>query len=317
MITKHKVVVTGGTGFVGSQLVRHLCELGFSVTIFSRGNNLNPELESLKAEIGFLTVNLAIEQQTRQALLAEAPAFIVHLSANSHPSREPDIIRQMMIDNFETTLNLYNAALGLPNLQSIITAGSTVENEQNEVPFTEDQKEKPASPYAFSKACVTLLSSYFFRRHNVPIVVVRPSIVYGEYQEKDMFIPFVIKKCLQNEPVDMTEGEQGKDFIYIKDVLDAIVLIIKKPRNVLGGIINLCTQKEITLRDVALTIKRKTNSNSALNFGALKYRDGEKMHYHGSNLKANKMLGWSPKHTFEEGIEKTIAWHKSRMQQSS
>ena len=117
-------------------------------------------------------------------------------------------------------------------------------------------------------------------------------------------------------PVDMTEGKQGKDFIYIRDVLDAIALILENPQKVLGELINLCTYKEITLRDIALTIKKKTGSLSKLNFGALKYRDGEKMHYYGSNLKAKKILGWFPKCSFENGLDRTIAWHKDRMEKT-
>jgi len=305
-----KVLVTGGTGFIGSSLVRKLLKMKFDVTIASISDIEQSPIKDLKNEISFYKMDLTNQEETKRLIKNVNPSIIIHLAAKIDLRRDPEIIESMMKDNFFITLNIYRASLSLDNIKCIITLGSAEEYGQNKAPFNEKQKEMPVSPYSLSKTCMTYLSSYFCNIHKIPIVVLRPSVVYGENQTSKQFIPYIITKCLKNEPIDMTKGEQTRDFIYVGDLSDAIIKISKNPTRVIGKVMNICTGEKIRIRDAAFMIKKYTKSKTKMNIGAIKYREGENMHFYCSNKKANSLLNWSPKYPFKKGIKKTIEWYK-------
>lgn len=310
------VLVTGGTGFIGTNVVNELVARDFKVTVLSKSDLKSSKINNLENKLTFLKADLSNAQALNKVLQTVNPSIILHLAANNNRDRNPCNIKQLVQDNLCTTLNLYNASLKLKNLCCFVTLGSAGEYEQNQTPFVETQKELPTSPYALSKVLVSDISSYFYRVHNLPIINLRPFLVYGEYQTNEMFVPLVIRKCLKNEPINMTFGEQAKDFLYVKDLVDAVMKVIEtnKNKNLLGETINICTGKEITLKDVALLIKKETNSESKINFGAIKEREKENLHFYGSNEKAKLLLNWSPKYSFEEGIKNTLTWYKEYLE---
>jgi len=311
-MNKEKILVTGGTGFVGINLVRHLVELGQEVVVWGRAELETSSLKELKHKIKFVKINLLEEVAVKESLLKINPSFIVHLAVNNESKRDPQLIKSLIQDNCESALNIYNAARELKTLKGIIVMGSAAENEQNQTPFDEEQKEKPASPYGLSKLFQTKLSDYFFRMHSLPIIVLRPTQGYGPYQSKGL-ISYIITKCLDNETIDTTFGEQPKDFVYIKDIVRAITLIMENPLPVLGEKVNISTGRETKLKDLILLIKALTHSSSVINFGAMPYRDGEGMHFFASNKKAKNLLGWEPEYSLEQGLKETIERYRSKV----
>ena len=127
--------------------------------------------------------------------------------------------------NLIGTLNLYQALLKVSSLESIVTLGTTDEYGESNPPFNESLKEIPSSNYGFSKLCVTKLSEFFNRNFKLPVVVLRPTIAYGPHQGQDMFIPSLIKTLLNNSKYKMTPGDQKRDFIFISDLIDAIIIV--------------------------------------------------------------------------------------------
>lgn len=306
------ILVIGGTGFIGSHLVESLTRnKEYNVSIISVSDIKTSPIMNIADKVKFYNQDISDGNAVEKLIGKINPDVIVHMAANTNVERDYHNVSTMIKDNLLTTLNIYTASLALNNLKCIITFGTVEEYGQNKSPFTEDQKELSVSPYSFSKTCVTHLSSYFYRIHHLPIVSVRPFLTYGEYQE-NQFIPYVIKKCLKNETVNMTKGEQTRDFIYVGDVADAIVSIIKKPEKVIGQILNICTGKEIKVKKAALLIKKITGSSSQINFDALQYREGENMHFYGSNKKIASLLNWAPKFSFEDGLRKTIKWYEAQ-----
>lgn len=311
MKNKGTILVTGGRGFVGFHLTKELMRLGYPVISLSSGSKKNSMTKGLK----FFKLNLLDETKLKKTLKKINPTHIIHLASNSKPNRNPELISRMMKGNFTTTLNLYKASLNLKNLKCLITFGSAGECEQGIMPFEETQKETPASPYSLSKTCVTHLSSYFYRIHCLPIVMVRPCYIYGEYQTNEKFIASTIQKCLQNKTINMSKGEQIRDFIYIKDLTTAIIKIIemRNLKKLIGEIINICTGERKKLKDIVLLIKKEAQSKSKIKFGAIQYRNAENMVFFGSNKKAKKLLNWSPQFTLQQGIKETIEWHKKQL----
>lgn len=315
MKNRETILVTGGTGFVGSNLVRKLTHAGYAVVACGLKEFPGSNLGDLKGAIEFFKFNLLERAKLKKILKKINPFLIVHCASNTNPDRNPETLQQAMRENFETTLHLYCSALELKNLKGIIAFGSAGEYEQGPMPFVETQREMPASPYSFSKMCMTSLASYFYRNHNLPVLVVRPSVLYGEYQTNHQLIPLLIRKCLAHEAISMTGGEQAKDFLYVQDLAEAVLKIVQAMKedgnkNIAGEIINLCTGAKITMKEVARLIKKTTQSRSEIHFGAMEYRNKENMLFYGSNRKAKSLLNWSPQYTFEQGIQNTIRWFK-------
>lgn len=309
MGTNEKILVTGGTGFIGGHLVRELVKQGSEIAVISRQDIEHTPIRDLKIE--FYKHDLTDRSETERTINRFKPTIITHLAAHINLDRDYNLIDAIIEDNFLSTLNIYRSCMGLENLKCIISSGTVEEYGQNQAPFIETQRELPVSPYSFSKTCITHLSSYFSRIHSLPIVTVRPFLTYGENQTNQL-VPFVIRKCLNNETINTTKGEQTRDFIYVKDVVDALITIMKNPEKVVGEILNICTGKETSIKDVVLLIKKYTDSESKINFGALEYRKGENMHFFGSNQKISALLGWKPKYSLEQGIKNTTDWFKSK-----
>jgi nucleoside-diphosphate-sugar epimerase len=306
------ILITGGTGFIGSNLIRKLIELDFNISVIGLDNLKNSKIADLNDKIIFYQSDLSNKYNLGEILKKSNPAIIIHLASLINLERDNLLVEKLM-KNFEITLNIYNGALNLKDLKGIINLGSAEEYGGNIPPFRESQKETPTSPYSLSKTCINYLSSYFYRIHNLPIVTLRPFVVYGEYQTNHQLIPQIISKCLRNEPIETTLGNQTRDFIYVQDLVNAILKIIQNPHKALWGeTINICSGEEVKIRDIILKIKQETNSNSEIKFGAIDYRNGESMNFFGSNEKAKLLLDWELEYSFEEGLKKTIIWNKNQ-----
>lgn len=136
--------------------------------------------------------------------------------------------------------------------------------------------------------------------------------MYGPKDDSTKFIPFVIEKMLKNEKqIDLTKGEQKRDFIYVEDVVRAYLTLVKTIDKLDKKYyhIEVGTGKPTTIKDIVLLIKMLTNSDIKLNFGTLPYRKNELM-YSSANIDFIKKLGWEPKVSLEEGLKETISYYK-------
>ena len=145
--------------------------------------------------------------------------------------------------------------------------------------------------------------------NNLPIVIIRPFNAFGPYQSARAIIPELIVNCLLGKPILTTEGKQTRDFNYISNLVDGFVLAGEK-NSALGKIINLGSDTEISVKELATKIHKFTDSKSELKIGALNYRPTEIWRMRASNKKAEEILGWKPKIDFDTGLKMTINWFK-------
>lgn len=304
------ILITGGSGFIGYNLIKSIVNK-FNLSVIGLEDIKDTKIKEFEERIKYYKLNLEDKESVTEIIRKINPSFIIHLASFVNTKRDINLIEPMM-KNFYMSLNVYLAALQTNNLRGIVNFGSAEEYGNNSVPFDEKFKEIPLSPYSLSKTCINYLSSYFYRNHNLPIVTLRPFVVYGDYQTNNQFIPYVIKQCLTNSPVDMTNGEQTRDFIYVMDVIDAIIKIINNPgEKIFGQTINLCAGTETSIKDVALLIRELIGSNSEINLGAIEYRENEKMRFFGKNNKARDLLNWVPKNDLRGGLKKAVDWYKN------
>lgn len=280
-----KYFITGASGFIGQYLAKTL-------------NKMNHEVYELETKLSDAN-NLA------DCLSHFNPDYVIHLAAKKKRSSDANDFSEIIESNLIGTFNLLNASKRLNSVKKILIMGTAEEYGQNKSPFFSDMREDPISFYSFSKMTATHLAQMFYKLYDLPITILRPSIAYGPGQAQDMFIPSLISTLKSKKSFAMTSGEQKRQFIYIEDLVSAILEISEKVKPA-GQIINISHQEQFSIKDVAQNIAAKLDAIDLLEIGKLPTRQKEIVEYRLDTSFLNHELGWKPKYTFEQGISETL-----------
>lgn len=301
-----KILITGAAGFIGSNLINTLLKQECEIAVINRSDN--PNFKNIKKYIGDICEYSFIEK----SILDFQPNKVFHLAGYKNRSSKIEELSSSLKVNLMGTLNLYQALTKVSTVESIIALGTTDEYGIQNSSFIETSIENPTSPYGFSKLCGTQLAKFFNKNFNLPVVVLRPTIAYGPFQANDMFIPSLINTLIVNKGFKMTEGNQLRDFIYISDLVEAM-LLISENQNCNGEIFNVGFGESLMLKDVASTIASDLNKEHLLKLGSIPYRQNEVMKYATCIDKFCKKTGWIPKVSFKKGIELTVKHYKDNV----
>ena len=208
--------------------------------------------------------------------------------------------------NIIGTLNLLSSVHknGI-KLDTFINLGTCEEYGSSSQPFNEQQVPDPVSVYSGTKAATSQLCRMFFNLYNIPVVTARPTLVYGPGQSDRFFITQAINKLMRNEDFDMTEGEQTRDFIFVADIVSALVELSKTP-SLAGDVVNISSGVEYKLKEIVQKISLLTQSKSKINFGVIPYRQNEIMRYSADNSKLLSHTNWRPSVDLDEGLRRII-----------
>lgn len=306
---KTKVLITGASGFIGSHLTLLLLDEGADVTVFARYNSIerNIRLSSIWEEIDIIEADIR-NRDSLQPLRKKRFDFIFHLAAYNHVGNSFQHVGEALETNCNGTANLLETLDEYDKLVYIST--SEVYGLQDSTPFKENNFPHPLSPYSVGKYAGELYSLMKYNQSGQPITVLRPFNAFGPYQSTRAVIPELIEKCLKGIPVLTTEGKQTREFNFISDLTEGMLLAALS-ESAVGEVINLGTGKDIAIRNVANLIHERTGSKSELRIGALPTRTNEIWEMSSDATKANKLLGWGPKVSFEEGLDITIEWFRN------
>ncbi len=217
-------------------------------------------------------------------------------------------MNEALLSNAVATANLLEFAPEFGRF--VYISSSEVYGYQTAVPFSEGFTPFPISPYAIGKYAGELYAR--MKRHvtNQPIVCVRPFNTFGPYQSERAVIPELIVRCLRGLPVETTEGIQTREFNYVDNIIDAFVMVAGMSAPPADQVVNIGSNREIAIRDLVRRIHEATGSKSELRIGHLPNRPTEIWRMCADNERAVELLGWTPQVTFEEGLERTVAWHR-------
>ncbi len=307
------VLVTGANGFIGSHLVDALLETGADVHLLARAGTADAphEESSTKThEANFYDIG-----SLARAVGAANPKIIFHLAASVNASRNHLLAREMINSNLIVTMNLLRALeLAGVKYEKFVNTDTSEVYGDNPVPFTEDMPLKPVSPYSASKAAATTFCGALHKASGAPITTLRLAPTYGPRQKiAGMLIPNLIYSCLTKGEFKTTKGEQTRDFTYVSDVVGAYLAAAACPEAD-GQVINISCGAEHIVKDTILKIVELMGWPIQPQIGALPYRPGDVMHFFCDNSKAKKLLGWQPHTQLEDGLRKTISWHKEKFE---
>ena len=296
-----RIMVTGGSGFIGRKLSARLVSRNAHVYNL----DLDKPVLDDNSNVSFYKVDLTNKENVSRAVKSIEPEIVFHLAANISRASEFDMLYGMINTNLIGTINLFDCLRHVNSLQSIVVAGTVEEYGINKVPFKEYLRENPISPYSFSKVCLSHLCGLAYSLYEIPTVVLRATLAYGPGQGEVMFIPSLIKSLLRNEKFLMTAGRQTRDFLFIDDLIEAHLLAGSND-SVAGEILNIGFGKSYKIKDVAKKIARILGKEHLLSFGGISYRKLEMMEYQIDFLKAREILNWTPKVDINEGLKLTI-----------
>jgi len=304
-----RVLVTGGSGFIGSHLVGRLLAMGAKVAVLTRYANVmkNERLRDTYDRLHVIEADLRNRGALR-SVQAFQPEVVYHLAAYNHVGDSFLQVEECFDVNAKGTANLLDACEGVRRFVYMST--SEVYGHQASVPFIETQCPEPISPYAITKYAGEL---YCRLKQRVAggsgIVVLRPFNTFGPYQSVKAVIPELIIKCLLGHPVRTTKGEQTREFNYVSNIVDGLILAGAYV-GAIEGPVNIAAGEEVAIRDLVHKIASLTGTNSAIEIGALPYRPTEIWRMYADSTRARTILGWKPEVSLDEGLRRTVEWFR-------
>lgn len=309
---KDRFLVTGATGFIGSNVVRALVKRGKHVSIFTREKKISWRLEDISDRLHVYRCDVA-KSPLEKIVDAIAPTVIFHFAAFGVNPWETDL-EQMIDTNIKGTQRLITAAKK-HHFRLFINTGTSSEYGVKSHPMRETDNLEPVNDYGVTKAGATILVTKMALREKLPILTFRLFSPYGPYEHKKRLFPSVCLSAIEGKPIAVSTPKHVRDFVYIDDVVDAYIKATVRRCNP-GEVMNIGMGREHSVGDVVKTIVKITKNRSHVLWNAVndQGRQVEPPRWQADIAKAEKLLGWKPRTSFVEGIVKTVKWftkHKS------
>jgi nucleoside-diphosphate-sugar epimerase len=298
-----RVLVTGGSGFIGSHVVRALLASGREVAVLTRRPSAD-RVGHETASLSFITASLHDATGLRQQLSAWRPDACIHLAWYAEPGRYLESPENLSA--LEGTLVLLRALID-SGCTSVAMAGTCAEYDTDQRWLTEETALRPRTLYAASKASASMLVQQVAKESETSVAWARIFYPYGPFEDRRRAVPALILSLLAKRRFAASTGEQVRDYVYGRDAADAFVTLIDHRAS---GAFNVASGVPITIRELMETIGDRLDGRDLIDFGAAPPRAWEPKFIAG-NTERLRALGWSPRYTLDRGLDETIAWWRA------
>ncbi len=314
-----KVLVTGADGFIGSHLTESLIEKGYKVKAFVYYNSFNnwgwldtipkEKLEQIEIFSGDIRDPNGVREAMKDVDMVFHLAALIAIPFSYH---SPD---SYVDTNIKGTLNVLQAARDLNTERVLITSTSEVYGTAQYVPIDEKHPYQGQSPYSATKIGADRLAESFYRSFKLPVSIVRPFNTFGPRQSARAVIPTIITQLLAGkDEIKLGSLSPTRYFNYVKDTAAGFIAIAESEKTI-GEEINIATQQEISIGDLAKEIISQINPSAKIicDEQRLRPEKSEVNRLLGANAKIKELTDWQQQYTFEQGIAETIEWLRQNM----
>jgi nucleoside-diphosphate-sugar epimerase len=299
------VVITGAAGFVGANLAARAVELGAPVHLIVRPGSDVARLDALRSRCTVHEADLAEPGAVAAVMASASPVVVFHAAKHSgHPSRMNHAAA------YRTNVLGARAVLeALPKDARLVALGSSLEYGPGEGPLRETQTSRPDTVHGVTKAAATELCLHFARTRGTAVACLRLFSVYGPWEAPERFLPTLLRAAVTGGPFALTPPGVMHDWVHVDDVVDACVLAATNSA-VVGQVVNVGTGRETSNEDVVLMVERLLGRAVLRDEKPYPPAPYDRASWVADTEKARQLLDWSAATTLEEGIRRTIDWHR-------
>lgn len=301
-----RVVVTGATGFVGANLVRRLLHDGHDVHLLVRPSFRPWRIESIRGDVRVHEAALEDQDLVYGCLEAVQPAWVFHLATHGAYPSQTDV-DQITRTNVLGTTNLVEAALRI-GFESFVHTGSSSEYGFKDHPAAETERLEPNSHYAVTKAAATMYCRFTGQSRGVQLSTLRLYSVYGPWEEPTRLVPCLVVSGLQGLFPPLVDPSIARDFVYVDDVVDALVLAASTPDQESGAIYNVGTGVQTTLAEAVEIARNAFGIAAEPRWGSMETRGWDTSVWIADSSEIRRKLRWRPRHDFADGLGRFSAW---------
>ena len=306
---KSRILITGGSGFIGSHLVNRLIHANYEVAITTKYDSIYENIRLFRNWKKIKVIECDLRHSNSIKKINDFnPKIIFHLAAYNDVKGSFSNYSETLESNIIGTANLLEN-LNKYNQFIYISTSEVYGHQNNKLLFDENMKVHPISPYSVGKYSGELYAQMHMKHMLKPIKILRPFNVFGEMQSEKAVIPELIKKFIKNQTVKITKGTQTRDFNYVGNTINFLLEAMKN-KTFFNHIVNISDGSEISIKLLAKKIQKITNSKSKLIIGGLAERKTEIYRMKASTTKMKKLMTIKKIFSFDEGLKRTINWYK-------
>jgi CDP-glucose 4,6-dehydratase len=311
-ISGKNILVTGGTGFVGSHLVEQLLEKKANVvTTFLTFNPLSYFFQKkLDKKVKMINVDICDFDKVFDIVTKFSIDYIFHLAAQPLVEVAFYNPKRTLYTNIIGTVNILEAARLYPKIKGIIVASSDkAYGKLDEGKYKETDPLKGDHPYEVSKSAADLIAYSYYKTYNLPVVTTRFGNIYGEGDLNfSRIIPGIMKSLIKKELLEIrSDGKYVRDYLYVKDVVDGYFLLLNNIEKIKGEAFNFGSDETLAVLDLIKLVEKYLNKK--VNYKILNSAKNE-IFYQSLDYSKIKKLGWQPKTKIKDVIKKIFIWYK-------
>lgn len=305
-----KILVTGGTGFIGSHLVEELVKMNAKVLVIDL--KLHPKsyfvINSLQKKVKLELIDIAKRNKIKQIISQFKPDYIFHLAAEAIVNNSYDNPYKTFQTNVMGTVSVLEAARALSSVKGIIVASSDKAYGKTKKAYTEDSPLKGDHPYDVSKSATDLIAQTYYKTYGLPVVVTRFGNVYGEGDfHSDRIIPGICESIVNDKILLIrSNGKYVRDYIYVKDVVNGYKFLAERIERIKGEAFNVSSNNTYSVLD--LIKKAEKILNKKIKYKILNIAKNEIPYQHLTDTKIRK-LGWGNRYSITKTLPQITNWY--------
>jgi len=300
-----KILITGGFGFIGSHLVKRLLPSHLEMHIITMPDTNKSRLLDEQTQVVAYEADISDTKAVVPIIKSIDPDYVFHLAGYGINSADADY-QKAINTNIMGSVNILNA-LKSTNCKKFINMGTCSEYGNSD--SNEGSPPAPINIYGSTKAAATLILHQTAQENDIKIVTLRPFGVFGEGEEPHKIFSYVIINLLKGNDVLLTQCEQYRDYCYVENIIDAMLLACEKS-TIENEIFNVASGNSQPLRYYIELIYKMTGSHSKLIYGGMPYRKNELLNPTADIHKIKSLLGFWQRFSLEEGLARTIEWYR-------